>query len=189
VISNHYLDASVQKAFLLGIPGCVEHSTFEFEEMQHARRKQRSICKAWLDISNAYTSVKHMMVQFALEWFWLPSSVIEIFFRYYNSLCVCVCTEEWKSNWFNVDIGMPQGCTASTIIFNICFQLILDLSKHFYKAQGYVMEDAGTISIEKAYADDVSITGCNPTDCQKSVNAYVLFSEVVANSNPQPEEM
>ena len=60
-------ESRVQKGFLEGVAGCVEHTTFQWEILQHTKSKQRQIVLAWLDLENAYGSLRHMLIQFALK--------------------------------------------------------------------------------------------------------------------------
>ena len=61
---NQYIDRSVQKGFLQGISGCIEH-TFSLQELlKDAFREHREIVIAWIDLANAYGSLMHNLIQF-----------------------------------------------------------------------------------------------------------------------------
>ena len=128
MLDNHYIDPRVQKGFFEGVAGCIEHTTLQWEMLKHAKAAQRSIVMTWLDLENAYGSLRHMMVQFALKWYHIPQKISELIFRYYDSIFLRVVTEDWSSDFLHLGIGVPQGCTASTI-FDIAFQLVLDMWK------------------------------------------------------------
>src|SRR4051812_9823067 len=70
-------------------------------------------------------SVRHMFIQFALKWFHIPQQICELFFRYYDEIFLAVVTEDWRSDWFQLAIGVPQGCAASTTIFDVAFQVLI----------------------------------------------------------------
>ena len=116
MVRNKFVQTQVQKAFIDGVPGCIEHATVLMEALRDARAAKRSICVTWLDLANAYGSVRHMLVQFALEWYHVPRDFCEMMFHYYDRLFAYVQTKEWSSAWFSIGIGVPQGCTASTIV-------------------------------------------------------------------------
>ena len=78
-------------------------------EMQHAKSKQRQIVMAWLDLENAYGSVRHMLVPFALKWYHVPQKVSELLFRYYDGIFLKVVTEDWSSDYFHLGIGVPHA--------------------------------------------------------------------------------
>ena len=69
MLANNYLQLKVQKAFLHGVAGCIEHTTSHWEMLQNAKAAERQIAIAWLDLENAYGSVRHMLAQFALKWY------------------------------------------------------------------------------------------------------------------------
>ena len=46
---NNYFDGCLQKGFLPGLSGCVEHSMLSVEALRDARERHRSICFAWID--------------------------------------------------------------------------------------------------------------------------------------------
>src|SRR4051812_34592295 len=61
--------SQVQKGFKANTPGCLEHSFAMFEALLDAKHNQRQIVVTWLDLCNAYGSIKHNLVQFALQWY------------------------------------------------------------------------------------------------------------------------
>jgi hypothetical protein len=116
MLGNGYIDSRVQKGFLEGVAGCVEHTSMQWEMLKHAKSKQRQIVMAWLDLENAYGSVRHMLVQFALKWYHVPQKVSELLFRYYDGIFLKVVTEDWSSDYFHLGIGVPQGhCLDSCV--------------------------------------------------------------------------
>jgi len=50
MLGNGYIDSRVQKGFLEGVAGCVEHTSMQWEMLKHAKSKQRQIVMAWLDL-------------------------------------------------------------------------------------------------------------------------------------------
>ena len=112
---------SVQKGFLKGVAGCVEH-TFSLQEiLRDAYDHNRQIVVTWIDLANAYGSVMHNLIQFALEWYHVPLKARRIIFSYYDRLMAKVITINWQTNFFHYDIGLFQGCTMSTILFDTKF--------------------------------------------------------------------
>ena len=129
---------------------------------------------AWLDLENAYGSMRHMLVQFALKWYYVPDSISELIFRYYDSIFLKVVTEGWCSDYFHLEIGVPQGCTASTIVFDVGFQVVLDLWKWLSRSVNpHYSFGEGKLSVScPTYADDVELVASSPKDCQKSVDDF-----------------
>ena len=57
--------SQVQKGFKAETPGCLEHSFAMFEALLDAKHNQKQIVVAWLDLCDAYGSVRHNLIQFA----------------------------------------------------------------------------------------------------------------------------
>ena len=87
-------------------PGCLEHSFTMFEALLDAKMEQRQIVISWLDLRNAYGSVKHNLIQFALNWFHIPKIIQELVFDYYDKICAQVRT----SNWATLILVFPRLC-------------------------------------------------------------------------------
>ena len=67
--SNDYISRTVQKGFLTGVAGCIEHTFTLMEALKEANAHTRQIVITWIDLANAYGSVRHNLIQFALNWF------------------------------------------------------------------------------------------------------------------------
>lgn len=62
MMSNGYLDPSIQKAFMPTTPGCVEHHLKLAAILAEAKKKHKSLAVCWLDLANAYGSVHHSLI-------------------------------------------------------------------------------------------------------------------------------
>ncbi|KAL6487621.1 hypothetical protein MHYP_G00042470 [Metynnis hypsauchen] len=72
---NSYIDTNCQKAGLPGFPGCIEHASMIWEQIQCAKREKSDLHVVWLDMANAYGSVTHKLVEFVLEFFHIPAAL------------------------------------------------------------------------------------------------------------------
>ena len=104
MIRNNFIQREVQKGFLSGMPGCLEHSFALAEALRDASFYQRQIVIAWIDL--AYGSVRHNLIQFALNWYHVPSLVQKLIFNYYEKLAATVVTREWSTGFVLFDIGL-----------------------------------------------------------------------------------
>ena len=168
-----------QNGFLFGVPGRLEHSFTLMEALREAKECHWQIVVSWIDLANAYGSVRHNLIQFALNWYRIPLFIQELIFDYYEKLCAMVITKEWTTGFFLFDIGLFQGCVLSTILFDCVFQLLIDFLKPTKKL-GYTFKAVPEITINtKAYADDLTLTTKNATDnqflCDKT-NAWLEWS-------------
>ena len=102
MIQNCYITRDIQKGFLVGVPGCLEHTFTLMEAFKEAKEHQRQIVILWLDLANAYGSVRHKLIQFALNMYHVPLIIQELIFDYYEKLCamVYVISKGWSSGFF-----------------------------------------------------------------------------------------
>ena len=82
--ANRYIDTTVQKGGIPGVPGCIEHTTMIWEAIQNAKRNQLSLHVVWLDLANAYGSVPHQLLWKTLAAHHVPRAVIEVLQEYFN---------------------------------------------------------------------------------------------------------
>lgn len=170
MLRNCYISREIQKGFLAGMPGCIEHTFALLEALKDAKSCYRQIIITWLDLANAYGSVRHNLIQFALNWYHVPKQIQKLIFDYYEKLCATVTANNWSTGFFLFDIGLFQGCVLSTILFDCVFQLLLDFLTP-KKSLGYVFKSTPSVSsFNKAYADDLTLTTRNTRDMQLSID-------------------
>jgi len=165
---NNFI-SSVQKGFKAETPGCLEHSFVMYEALLNAKYHQKQIVVAWLDLCNAYGSVRHNLIQFALDWYHVPLLIRELIWNYYDKICAQIRTKDWTTDMFFFDIGLFQGCVLSCILFNCVFQLILDMIGHLGEQNGYTFKGTQTIIHDQAFADDLSLISSNPERMQSTI--------------------
>ena len=168
---NSFFDLRLQKGFLPGVAGCLEHSALLSEALRDARTHQRAICVSWLDLRNAFGSVRHSLIQFALRHYGLPPHFQRLVFDYYERLCAIVDVPgEFQLKLFHFAIGVFQGCTLSPLLFNIVIQLLLDTLEKpdlQFSAAGYRFSSLKDCSLlSSAYADDIEIVISSPKENQ-----------------------
>ena len=176
MLANKFI-THAQKGFKAETPGCLEHSFAMFEALLDAKHNQRQIVIAWLDLKNAYGSVRHNLIQFALSWFHVPLIIRQLILNYYDKICAQIRSKEWRTPFFVFDIGLFQGCVLSCILFNCVFQLLLNLVARLSSANGYKFKEIPVVLHDQAFADDISITSSTPQLAQQSIDVIVKFLE------------
>ena len=187
MLANNYIPKEVQKGFLAGVPGCLEHAFAFYEALREAKEEQRRIVTCWIDLANAYGSVRHNLIQFALEWYHVPEAIRELIFNYYEQLMTKVHTKKWTTGFFLFDIGLFQGCVLSTILFDCVFQLLLDFLDRDNK-RGYKFKVAPVQRLTRAYADDLNLTAHSVPDCQHAVNQCVKWLTWTGTMKAKPKK-
>ena len=168
MVDNQYIRVRKQKGFLEGMAGCLEHSFVLWEALRNAKTYKRSIVATWIDLANAYGSVRHNLIQFALNWYGVPKDIQDLIFSYYEKLSAKIIAENWSTGFFLFDIGCFQGCVLSAILFDCVFNLLLDFLAPL-ESLGYQFKATKLVTMDQAYADDLTII----TDTSKS-NQKVL---------------
>jgi hypothetical protein len=72
----------------------------------------------WLDIANAYGSVHHSLIQFALQHYHASPHFLSILQALYSGLEATVITESWETPLVSLQKGVYQGDPLSVVIFN-----------------------------------------------------------------------
>ena len=115
------IDNYIQKGFVNGVAGCIEHTTLTHETFQNAKKHQRSICASWVDLKNAYGTIRHMQLQYALKRYHVPKEICKLIFNYYEGLFGKVVTKDWSSSWFSFEIGLFQDAQRQRLILTSLF--------------------------------------------------------------------
>ena len=108
-----------------GVASCTEHTFALLEALRDANTRYRQIVLTWLDLANAYGSVRHNLLKFALNWYHVPKPIQEMNFDYYEKLCAMVTTNDWSTGFFLFDIGLCFKAAYFlrfylTVFFNSC---------------------------------------------------------------------
>ena len=169
--NNKYFDGIAQKGFMPGVSGCIEHSAVLREALGDARRRSKSICITWVDFANAFGSVKHSLIQYALRRYHFPEGFRRLIFGYYDQLYAMVHCKDFSSAPFHYGIGVFQGCTTSPVLFNIVIQILLDiLQSPDNQHLAYEFQPASDGSARKVmaptFADDIAFLTKSADGCQ-----------------------
>ncbi|KAJ3593282.1 hypothetical protein NHX12_005617 [Muraenolepis orangiensis] len=82
---NTYIDTSVQKGGISGMPGCLEHTGVVTQLIREARENKGNLSVLWLDLENAFGSIPHKLVQFTLTKHHVPSRCRDLIADYYSN--------------------------------------------------------------------------------------------------------
>jgi len=152
--ANRSWDIS-QKGFACATQGCIDHSFTLQQALHDSRSRQTNIAVAWLDLKNAFGSISHKMVQYALRQYGVPPKWCQVVFGLYNALCARVVTPNWTTNFFPYQRGVFQGDPLSPVIFNMVFSPVVAQIQAI-NASPYITQCGASIGLT-AYADDLAI--------------------------------
>ena len=165
MVENGYLNPSIQKAFMLATPGCVEHQLKLSTVISEAKRRHKSLAVCWLDLANAYGSVHHSLIQYALGHYNAPPEFLSTIQALYSDLSAMVITDDWSTSTIPLQLGVYQGDPLSVVVFNTVINTLVD-TIHEKLDLGYTITNTPhTINLLQ-YADDTCIIAKNPATCQ-----------------------
>ena len=126
MMANQYVNASVQKGGVPGVPGCIEHTTMIWEAIQRAKRNRLSLYVVWLDLANAYGSVPHQLIWRELETHHVPKPVIQILQNYFHGFEMRFTTKSFTTRRVQLQVGIAMECAISPALFVLAIQVILN---------------------------------------------------------------
>ena len=116
---NTYIDTSVQKGGVSGIPGCLQHSGVVTQLIRETRENKGNLSVLWLDLANAFRSIPHKLVQLTLTKHHVPSKCRDLIADYYTNFRMDLSSGTITSRWHKVEIGIITGCTISVTLFSL----------------------------------------------------------------------
>ena len=73
-------------------PGCIKDHLKWAAILAEAKKKHKSCAVCWLDLANAYESVHHSLIQFALKHYHAPPQFCQVLEALYSELSAQVIT-------------------------------------------------------------------------------------------------
>ena len=122
--------------------------------------------------------VKACLIQFVLDWYHFPVEFRQFVHAYYEGLYIKVRTSKWTAEPVALLIGIFQGCPLSVQLFNIVWNIALDMVQSS-PAKGYNLKEAGFEKRQLSYVDDHTIVTSSPEDAQcllDTLDSYFLWT-------------
>ena len=165
--ANKLIDPSLQKAFLPGINGCIEHNVVMEEIFKDAKHNKRTAHITFFDLEDAFGSVPHSLIDVTLEQNFIPENIRPYFHNLYSHAQAVTQTKTWRSDPFSFKQGVFQGDPISPVIFLLVFNPILqDLQNNSHT--GYKLGDFSYVTLP--YADDFCLISTHNGTHQKIIN-------------------
>lgn len=154
LLNNQYIDTSVQKAGISGFPGCLEHSSMIWHQIQAAKARKDDLHVVFLDLANAFGSVPHELLWTAFEFFHIPGHITALVKSYFQDLQFCFTTTEFTTTWQCLEVGIMAGCTVSPLAFTMAMEVIIRASK--WVVSGQRLNPSARLPPLRAYMDDIT---------------------------------
>ncbi|KAJ8339212.1 hypothetical protein SKAU_G00359980 [Synaphobranchus kaupii] len=132
----------------------MEHASMIWEQIQTTKREKKDLHVVWLDLANAYGSVPHQLIAFALDFFYIPEHIKAMVMSYFQDLHMCFTLQKFTTNWQQLEVGIAMGCSISPILFVAAFKVILIGAR---QVVGGVRMSAGRrLPPQRSYMDDIT---------------------------------
>jgi hypothetical protein len=171
---NNLMNTNIQKGFVSGCDGVLEHSELLDHVMHSAKRAQRSLFVTLFDLRNAFGEINHNLIRSSLEYHHSPLLFLDIFNSIYANFTVTICCNNKNTEPIHVQKGVLQGDPCSPLLFNICFNaLIKILDSDKYKQMGYIWGSKSSQCCNwLQYADDAAIVASSQKNAQGLTNLF-----------------
>ena len=133
--------------------------------LKEARSSKSSLANIWLDIANAYGSIPHRLIFFALERYGVPPKWISIIKKYYVSLWSKSFSDNAPSNWHQHLRGIFAGCTVSIILFLAGINAILEYAM-LSSAPNFISSSKTALPLIRGFMDDINIMSTSVAGAQ-----------------------
>ena len=114
--------------------------------LKDAREAKKDLSLLWLDLANAYGSVPHKLIEFALKRYLVPLDWIKMIMAYFNGMWGRTSSSRASSDWMRYESGIFDGCTISVVLFVTAFNFILEFVSAGQSTR-YMMEKGGPIEL------------------------------------------
>lgn len=155
LLANGFVNTSVQKAGVPGFQGCIEHSYMIWETLQEAKKQKKDLSVIWLDLANAYGSVPHKIIEYALHFFHVPQQFIDYIMKYYRGFKMRFTTNKYTTQWQELEVGIPIGCSISPVLFVLAMELLVRGAERYGKGVEFAPNQE--LPSIRAFMDDLTI--------------------------------
>jgi len=163
ILNNAYVNTSIQKAGIPGFPGCIEHTTMLWDAIKTAKNdKSAELHVIWLDLENAYGSVRHQLLEKAMEFFWIPEDIRNLISAYFKCTYMRFSNNKYSTNWQKLNIGIMMGCVISPLLFVLVMEMILRNAESNTNKK--------TVPSMKAFMDDVTLVAESRSHMKQLMN-------------------
>ena len=78
-----------------------------------------------LDLENAYGSVLHALIRYAIDLFLVLQRFRDFLMAYYDQFWMRFATYSDITEWHKLEVGIPMGCAISPILFVLDMEFLI----------------------------------------------------------------
>lgn len=159
--------------------GCVDQVYALKSILEKLSEKQKVACMAFLDLEKAYDRVQRESLWEVLKIYGIGGKLLNAIKSFYkcSESCVRVCREE--SKWFEVKVGLRQGCVMSPWLFNVYMDGVVKEFKARITEKGISLKVGNDLVKVSCllFADDTVLTAESEEQLQMFVNEFLSVCE------------
>ena len=145
----------------------------QWTALKDARQRRSSITTIWLDLENAFGSVPHQLILFALRRYGVPEEWVTLIRFYYDGLWGRTTAGSVTSDWHKYEKGIFAGCTISVILFLAAFNVILEFVNQ-PKYPRYLLESGCGMQVSRAFMDDLMLMLRSLKDARLALDCVIV---------------
>ena len=177
LLKNNYIENRIQKGFTPGVSGTFEHTSHLAYLIRRAKKQQRSLTIALLDLRNAFGEVHHKLIQTVLQYHQIPEHFQNCIGNLYSDFRTTVVTESYQTPFLKVNKGVLQGDCLSPLLFNMVMNTFVQYVKteQFCQLGFNAGQPFLTTKHWFQFADDAVITTSEEYETQILLNAFTMW--------------
>jgi hypothetical protein len=162
------LISKVQRGFS-NREGCAENIALMRGAIDNTRSEKRDLAIAFLDLTNAFGSVPHELIQHSLRKFGFQDEFLDIVSDIYQGSNMAVLTQTDQTAPIQLHAGTKQGDPISPTLFNIAMEYLIRF--HLERSRG--VRIINTSMKMMAFADDLAIFAKSANQLQLELDKLV----------------
>lgn len=124
LLKNKYIDISVQKGGIAGMPGCLEHTGVVTQLIWETQEENGNLAVLWLNLANAYGLIPHKLVETTLDRHHIPCKINNLILNYYRNVRLRVTSGCIKSNWHGLEKKKITQMHNLSYPFDLCHEYV-----------------------------------------------------------------
>ena len=95
----------------------------------------------FIGLTKAFDSIDRTLLWTVLTCVGVPQNMISVIRQFHEGMRACVRLDDRVcSGWFAVEQGLCQGCALASLLFNIFFAAVINVTYRRFKADKGVMD-------------------------------------------------
>lgn len=124
--------AETQAGFRRG-RGCIDHIFTVRQIAEKAREQNVQLLEVFFDLKKAYDTVNRQALWQLLTKYGVPDKVVNLLKALYNNMKATVEFQGERTEQFEVNNGLRQGCVISCALFNLFFDQVMSEARQGYE--------------------------------------------------------